>query len=94
MGGVTDGRNAPVPPPAAGARAAGTGAQGAEPLARAAASRRDEGQPARAPSAGSPPAAGAGSPHVLPCALVLLGPLNDAETGRPLSELLRAIGYL
>ncbi len=36
----------------------------------------------------------AANPLVLPCALVLLGPLNDAETGRPLSELLRAIGYL
>jgi hypothetical protein len=34
------------------------------------------------------------APHVLPCALVVFGPLTDAETGRPLSELLRAVGYL
>ncbi len=94
MGGLTKRRNAPAPSPRARARAAGVGAQRADPLAGAAASGRGEGQPARTHSAGSPPAAGAESPHVLPCALILLGPLNDAETGRPLSELLRAIGYL
>jgi hypothetical protein len=33
-------------------------------------------------------------PHVLQCALTMLGTIKDSETGRPLGELLRRIGYL
>ncbi len=31
---------------------------------------------------------------VLPCPLVVLGTTREAETGRPLGDLLRGIGYL
>ena len=38
-----------------------------------------------------PPAAG---PLILPCPLVVLGTTPERETGRPLGDLLRRIGYL
>ena len=34
------------------------------------------------------------NPHVLPCPLVVFNTTTDAETGRPLGELLRALGYV
>ena len=47
------------------------------------------GRPGVPPQA--PPAA---APLVLPCPLVVLGTTQERETGRPLSDLLRRIGYL
>ena len=45
--------------------------------------------------AGAPPRAGiADASLVLPCPLRVLGTTHESETGRPLSDLLRRIGYL
>ncbi len=45
--------------------------------------------------AGAPPRARiADAPLVLPCPLRVLGTTHKSETGRPLSDLLRRIGYL
>jgi hypothetical protein len=47
-----------------------------------------------APPEGGGQAEGGEGSHVLPCALTMVGTIHDPETGRPLGELLRKIGYL
>lgn len=52
---------------------------------------------AAAAAAGASDAAKPGrveNPHVLPCPLVVFHTTKDGETGRPLGELLRALGYV
>lgn len=94
MGGAANGSDVrAVSHPAATSTPAGVAAGAAAP---GMAASGDEGEQRPAPTAaqGAQEAVCATSPHVLQCALTMIGPISDAETGRPLGELLRAIGYL
>jgi len=96
MGRRANGRKVRAPSLPAVTDAAGGGdAEGAEGADGAAGAGRDgEGRRAPVPSEGGTKVEGAESPHVLQCALTMLGTVKDPETGRPLGELLRRIGYL
>ena len=94
MGGAANGSDVQaVSHPAATSTSGGVAAGAAAP---GVAGSADEGEQRPAPTAaqGAQEAVGTASPHVLQCALTVIGPISDPETGRPLGELLRAIGYL
>ncbi len=94
MGGAANGSDVrAVSDPAATRTPGGVAAGAAAPGVTGAV---DEGEQRPAPTAAqrAQEAVGAASPHVLQCALTMIGPISDPETGRPLGELLRAIGYL
>ena len=96
MGRAANGRRVRAPSlPAMTDVVGGSAPAGVESTDRAAgAGRGGEGRRMPVPPAGGPEVEGGESPHVLQCALTMVGTIHDPETGRPLGELLRKIGYL
>lgn len=70
-------------------RVDGTAERRAREAAATAGAGRTVGDPPGPGESGRPD-----NPHVLPCPLIVLHTTTDGETGRPLSELLRALGYV